>query len=84
MKYTVHLYYAVRIPMDIEADSQEEAFAKAQEECDVKRSLAYGAYEDEETPALGATIDEEGDDEEYENTRYHQGEGVSLYLKEST
>lgn len=81
MKYTVHLYHAVRIRMeDIEADSQEEAFARAQDQCDVQHNLELGVFENEETPALGALIDEDGD-EEFENTRYHQGDGAALYLK---
>lgn len=82
MKYTVHLYYAVRIRMeDIEADSQEEAVARAAEECDVKHNLAVGNFEDDESAHLGAMVDEEGDDEEYLNTRYHQGPGAANYLE---
>lgn len=81
MKYTVHLYAAVRIRMeDVEANSQEEAFAKATEECDVGACLAHGAFEDDEAPFLGALIDEEGDEEEYGNTRYHEGLGAKCYL----
>lgn len=80
MKYTVHLYYAVRIRMeDIEADSQEEAVAKAADECDVKQSLAHGAFEDDESAHLGATVDEEGA-EDYYNTRYHEGPGAYNYI----
>lgn len=74
MKYTVHLYTAVRIRMeDIEANSQEEAAAKAMEECDVKHNLAHGYFEDDEAPFLGAMVDEEGDEENYLNSRYHEG-----------
>ena len=81
MKYTVHLYYAVHIRMeDVEADSQEEAVAKADAECDVKASLANGAAEDEEAGHLGAMVDEEGDEDEYLKTRYHEGPGAKLYL----
>ena len=81
MKYTIHLYHAVRIRMeDIEADSQEAAVTKAMEECDVKNSLAHGAFEDDEAPHLGATVDEEGDEENYLNTRYFQGPGATCYL----
>lgn len=80
MKYTVHLYTAVRIRMeDIEANSQEEAFSKAAEECDVKHNLECGYFEDDEAPFLGAIVDEV-DDEDYENTRYHQGNGAENYL----
>lgn len=80
MKYTVHLYTAVRIRMeDIEANSQEEAAAKAMEECDVKHNLAHGYFEDDEAPFLGAMVDEEGD-EDYENTRYYEGSGATAYL----
>lgn len=84
MKYTVHLYYAVRIRMeDIEADSQEEAVAKAADECDVEQSLAYGAFEDADSARLGALVDEEGADEDgydYARTRYHEGPGAQNYL----
>lgn len=80
MKYTVHLYYAVQIRMgDIEADSQEEAFKKARNECNASYKLACREAEYDETPPLGAWIDEEGD-EEYLNTRYHEGDGAKLYL----
>ena len=80
MKYTVHLYTAVRIRMDdIEANSQEEAFAKASEECDVKHNLSYGRAEDDESAFLGAMVDEVGD-EEYLNTRYHEGAGAKNYI----
>lgn len=80
MKHTVHLYYAVRIRMeDIEADSQEGAIAKADAECDVRESIVRGAAEWDESPHLGALVDEEGD-EEYDNTRYHEGPGAKLYL----
>lgn len=81
MKYTVHLYYAVRIRMeDIEADSQEEAFVKAQEEYQTKGRFNYMEFDDDESPALGALIDEEGDEDEYLKTRYHEGDGAKLYL----
>lgn len=81
MKYTVHLYRAVRIRMEgIEADSQEGAATKAIEECDVKNSLAHGAFEDAEAPFLGVLVDEEGDEEGYRNTRYYQGPGATCYL----
>lgn len=74
MKHNVYLYYAVRIRMgDIEANSQEEAVRKAEAECDVKASLANGAFEDDESPHLGALVDEEGDEENYLNSRYHEG-----------
>lgn len=80
MKYTVHLYYAVRIRMeDIEADSQEAAVARASAECDAKHSLAHGHFEDDESPHLGALVDETGD-EDYGNTRYHEGPGARNYL----
>lgn len=82
MKYTVHLYYAVRIRMeDIEADSQEEAFAKAENKVELSDLLnVEPPLEFDESPPLGAMIDEEGD-ENYNNTRYHQGDGATLYLK---
>lgn len=81
MKYTVHLYTAVRMRMeDIEANSQEEAVTRAMAECDVKHNLAYQHYEDDEAPFLGAMVDEVGDEENYLNTRYYQGPGATCYL----
>lgn len=80
MKYTVHLYTAVRIRMDdIEADSQEEAVVKAAAECDVKASLANEAFEDDPGGFLGALVDEPGD-MDYENTRYYEGPGAKNYM----
>lgn len=80
MKYTVHLYKAVRIAMeDIEANSQEEAARIADEQCDVAESLRIGAAEPEECECLGALVDEVGD-ENYEHTRYHEGPGAKAYL----
>lgn len=80
MKYTVHLYKAVRITMEgIEAESQEEAARVADEQCEVAESLRIGAAEPEECERLGATVDEEGD-EDYCRTRYHQGPAAEHYL----
>ena len=80
MKYTVHLYKAVRITMEgIEAESQEEAARIADEQCDVAESMRVGAAEPEECERLGATVDEEGD-EDYRRTRYHQGPAAEQYL----
>jgi len=80
MKYTVHLYKAVRITMDcIEADSQEEAARIADEQCDVAEAMRTGSAEPEECERLGATVDEE-DDEDYRRTRYHQGPAAEQYL----
>ena len=57
MKYTVHLYHAVRIRMeDVEAESQEEAVTKAMEDCDVKNSLVHGAFEDDEGRRLQEAV----------------------------
>lgn len=80
MKYTVHLYKAVRVTMEgIEASSQEEAMRIADAQCDINETLRIGAVEAEECECLGATVDEDGDDE-YRHTRYHQGPAAYQYL----
>lgn len=74
MKYTVHLYVPVRVRLDaIEADSQEQAVKKACAAFDPHSvfpadGAANGPVFDE--AFLGATVDEEGD-EEHERSRYH-------------
>lgn len=81
MKYTVHLYKAIRIKIEgVEAKSQEEAMRIADEAVNVERYLCNGA-DDEEFYCLGALVDEEGD-EEYDRSRYHEGPGAKAYLGE--
>lgn len=80
MKYDVHLYVAVRIKYEgIEADSQEAAVAKAEALHDTKDALRERLFADDEAPALGALVDEFGD-ESYEQTTYHELDGAQCYL----
>lgn len=79
MKYTVHLYKAIRIKIEgVEAGSQKEAMQLADEKLNIEHYLRNGA-EDEECCCLGALVDEEGD-EDYERSRYHEGPGAKAYL----
>lgn len=79
MKYTVHLYKAVRMyPVEIEAESQEEAVRIADEQCGSVFDKGI-SFEDEEVGCIGALVDEEGD-EDYERSCYHEGPGARAYL----
>ncbi len=67
MKYTVHIYATVRVPIEIEADSQMEALTKAEAEflADMPDGAfnlikAKGEYANDIT---GFTVDEENDPE---------------------
>lgn len=70
MKYRVHLYAVVRVPVDdIEADSQLEAVEKAENGVNLHHELDhYGNEWAEEI--VYAMVDEEGD-EEYDNSRWY-------------
>lgn len=82
MKYTVHLYKAIRVKVEgVEANSQKEAMQLADAKLNMDRYLCNGA-EDEECCCLGALVDEEGD-EDYERSRYHEGPGAKAYHYES-
>lgn len=82
--FHVHLYVAGRVKFaGIEADSQEDAFAKACEKYD-PQDFFHGddsrdaAVTDEGAP-LGGLVDE-ADDEDFSASRYHQGEGAFTYI----
>lgn len=80
MKYTVHLYKAVRMhSVEVEADSQEDAISIAEDIHSQTVTLCGYGFEDDEAPCLGALVDEEGD-EDYERSRYHEGPGARAYL----
>lgn len=83
MKYNVHLYVPARVQLEgIEANSQEQAVAKAREQFNARdffgsEDSREGAVYDE-GEFLGAMVDEEGDPE-YVHTRYH-AISVDAYL----
>lgn len=83
MKYDVHLYYTVRLTAGtFEASSQEEAIKLATDSVALHEYLGAPVFDDE-SPYLGALVDEHGDDE-YLHTCYHQGPGALNYLKEKS
>lgn len=70
MKYTVHIYPVVRVTVTgVEADSQEAAMKKAEEETDLFAVLgAKGVEYAEDIDCFH--VDEEGDTE-YEKSRWY-------------
>ena len=76
MQYRVHIYAVVRIPVVVEADSQQDAIAKALPKADLYEldtTLADcdGEYADQVT---GYLVDEVGD-EEYFNPIWYDSDG---------
>jgi|HubBroStandDraft_2_1064218.scaffolds.fasta_scaffold668858_3 hypothetical protein len=77
MKYTVHVFAVARVPLEIEAASQEEAVSKAREDFSLQDYLAGSAvngvvYDSEEITEF--FVDEEGD-EEHENSKTYNADG---------
>jgi hypothetical protein len=68
MKYRVHLYAEVRVPLEVEAESQEEAIGKVMYENDLYPLLKHGDVEFADE-VHGALVDEDGD-EEYECSQF--------------
>ena len=80
MKYLVRFFAAVRLdPVEVEAETQEEAIALAEEKINVREAIYDRRCEDDESAPLGALVDEV-DDLEYRHTRYHEGAGARGYL----
>ncbi len=61
MKYRVHVYAIVRVPFEIEADSELEALKKA-DEVDLAEELAKGWRGEFADDIDGYLVDELGDD----------------------
>ena len=73
MKYKVHCYAVVRVPIDIEAESQQEAMEKA---ADTDFAAIIDNDSDDYEYAeeiVGYLVDEEGDTE-YTNTRAYDAD----------
>jgi len=69
-KYRVHVYLVVRVPFDVEAESQEEAIKAAEKLVDNDSYRLPEAEDAEEI--VGYLVDEEGD-EEYERSVSYDG-----------
>ncbi len=85
-KYKVHLFAVVRVPVEVEAESQTEAIKKAEEETDLHALFDYWnpggigqerQYAEEITEYL---VDEQGD-QDHSNTRCYEYEGGELREK---
>jgi hypothetical protein len=59
MKYTVHIYAVVRVPVDVEADSPEEAIKKT-DDFDLHSGFMQGEYSENVTGYMVDEIDEQG------------------------
>lgn len=73
MKYRVHVYRVVRVPISIEASSQEEAIEAATKQL-TEHSFRGQDVEDAEE-ITGYLVDEAGD-EEYANSRTYDANGI--------
>jgi len=79
MKYDVHLYVAGRIKVEgVEAVSQLEAALIAERDAPLYELFKSGQVVWDEGPALGALVDEEGD-EDYDRSRYHSLDGAEIF-----
>ena len=72
MKYRVHCYVEVRVPVWVEAESHAEACKKAFLDTDFHQLLNQGDIEFAED-YHGFLVDEEGD-EEYNNSRFYDND----------
>ncbi len=72
MKYRVHIYTVVRVPVDVEAESQKAAMEKATEETQFNDVLDHEGVEFADE-IVGYMVDEEGD-EEYQRTTTYNGD----------
>ena len=69
MKYDVHIYATVRVKVcGVEANSQKEAIAKAEEQTDLYETIGNCPGADYAEEITGFLVDQEGD-EEYRHTR---------------
>lgn len=60
MKYRVHLYAVVRVPVDVEADDPLEAAVKAEESIDLHQDFRRGEYAEEIESVLVDSLDANG------------------------
>ena len=81
VKYKVHIYAVVRVPVEVEADSQLEAIKKA-DQIDlheiIDHNIRYTEVEFAEE-ITGFLVDEIGD-EKYEKTKYYDFDTVAEKL----
>lgn len=69
MKYAVHLFPTVRVKVEVEAESQHGAIAKALE-IDLHPIVDHGEVEYSEDAIEIILVDESGD-EEYDNSKWY-------------
>lgn len=73
MKYKVHLFAVVRVPVEIEADSQEEAIDKSEKSIDLHTLFDHTigeAQEREWTDEIAYYLVDEDGDEEHQKTKW--------------
>lgn len=58
-KYTVHIYAVVRVPVEVEADSPEEAIKKS-DDFDLHSGFMGGEYSESVTGYVVDELDEQG------------------------
>jgi len=74
MKYRVHIYAVVRVPVEVEAESQQEAIKMAEESVDFHSLLSHGEYEYAED-VDGFLVDELDEDGDHTNSTWYDENG---------
>lgn len=73
MKFKVHIYAIVRVPVEVEAENAQEAIKVAEQSCDMHALFNHPEYEYAEDTD-GYLVDEIGDDD-YLNTTWYDKHG---------
>ena len=70
-RYRVHIYPVVRVAVEVEANSQQEAITKATDETDLYTAIRNGEYAED----IDAYLVDECDDTEHEHSRWYDKQG---------